>query len=252
MLKKGKRTDESSIYSLLHQSMPPPSILSLSPGAPPSSSFTVSPSCTRRSLLIMSLFMAMMLVASTFDGFSTLIKMKNLAFSPRVSQGRPPWLGVGESRIEGKNNHVRVVIRVHHLQEEATRSLIWAMRGQEQPREKDKAENSTGPFTVDFALVATEEEGLSVVLRIAEGKHCSFPLSLGISHQSLCGNNFFCLICRLLVGPALAPRCFCGRHHRLFLRTGRRPFRTLSLQRAGSGTLSRRGRRRLYTDALSI
>lgn len=75
----------------------------------------------------------------------------------------PPWLGAGRPPAAPRKRHVRVVIRVHHLQEEATRSLIWALRGQTQPKaEKDR-------FSVDFALVATERKGLPVVRRIARG-----------------------------------------------------------------------------------
>lgn len=76
----------------------------------------------------------------------------------------PPWLGAGRPpRGPARKRHVRVVIRVHHLQEEATRSLIWALRGQTQPgAEKER-------FSVDFALVATERKGLPVVRRIARG-----------------------------------------------------------------------------------
>jgi hypothetical protein len=75
----------------------------------------------------------------------------------------PPWLGAGRPPSRPGKRHVRVVIRVHHLQEAATRSLIWALRGQEQPAaEKER-------FTVDFALVATERKGLPVVRRIARG-----------------------------------------------------------------------------------
>lgn len=56
---------------------------------------------------------------------------------------------------------MRVVIRVHHLQEAATRSLTWALRGEQQPpADKDR-------FTVDFALVATERRGLPILHRIA-------------------------------------------------------------------------------------
>ncbi|EWM29236.1 hypothetical protein Naga_100119g17 [Nannochloropsis gaditana] len=77
------------------------------------------------------------------------------------------WLGVGRPPHRVGEYHVRVIIRVHHLQEAATHSLIWAMRAQPQAAQ---SQPGSPEFTVDFALVATEEQGLPVVHRIAEAE----------------------------------------------------------------------------------
>ncbi len=75
------------------------------------------------------------------------------------------WLGVGQPPRNVGEKHVRIIIRVHHLQEAATRSLIWALRAMP---EAAKSTPGAPNFTVDFALVATESKGLPVVHRIAQ------------------------------------------------------------------------------------
>ena len=84
---------------------------------------------------------------------------------PTPPPGPPSWLGTGLPPRELKESHVRIIIRVHHLQEAATRSLIWAMRAQP---EAAKSQAGAPKFTIDFALVATEAQGLPVVQRIAQ------------------------------------------------------------------------------------
>ena len=99
-----------------------------------------------------------------------------------------PWVGAGTRPAVVEQNHVRVVIRVHHLQEESTKSLIWSMRAQAASCRRSppslpsgtKASttslppsNSTNhfpPFSVDVVLVPTEPEGIPIVDRIAKGK----------------------------------------------------------------------------------
>lgn len=88
--------------------------------------------------------------------------------SSRSIASTAPWLGVGQPPAKPGRKHVRVVIRVHHLQETATRSLIWAMRAQPEAVRGTTKEKKVNGFTVDFALVATEEQGLPVVNRIAQ------------------------------------------------------------------------------------
>ena len=65
------------------------------------------------------------------------------------------------------DSHVRIVIRVHHLQEAATRSLIWSMRAQAVATTRLFPDAPT--FTIDVVLVATEVSGIPVVHKIARG-----------------------------------------------------------------------------------
>lgn len=79
-----------------------------------------------------------------------------------------PWMGVGQPPPDIADKHVRVVVRVHHLHDAATRSLIWAMRAQAIAARY--ASPNAPTFTVDIVLVATEEVGVPVVHNIARGK----------------------------------------------------------------------------------
>ncbi|GAB5029626.1 Hypothetical protein NocV09_00102400 [Nannochloropsis oceanica] len=100
-------------------------------------------------------------IASSPTASSTASSTSNPTHPPSP----PPWLGVGLPPRDLQDTHVRIIIRVHHLQEAATRSLIWAMRAQP---EAAKFQAGAPKFTVDFALVATEAQGLPVVQRIAQ------------------------------------------------------------------------------------
>ncbi len=76
-------------------------------------------------------------------------------------------MGVGLPPPTIADKHVRVVIRVHHLKEAATRSLIWSMRAQAVAAARLFPDAPT--FTLDVVLVATEVSGIPVVHTIAEG-----------------------------------------------------------------------------------
>ena len=107
--------------------------------------------------------------SSSSSSSSNRRSSSQLPFSPASEPTPPPsppsWLGSGLPPRERNDAHVRVIIRVHHLQEAATRSLIWAMRAQP---EAAKSQAGAPKFTLDFALVATEAQGLPVVNRIAQ------------------------------------------------------------------------------------
>lgn len=92
---------------------------------------------------------------------------KSLFFSVNEKEDFFPWVGAGRPPPYIAQKHVRIVVRVHHMQDQATRSLIWSMRAQAiaaQHTSPDAAD-----FTVDIALVATEEVGIPVVHKIARG-----------------------------------------------------------------------------------
>ena len=96
----------------------------------------------------------------------------------------PAWMGVGRPPPSIGEKHVRVVVRVHHLQSMATRSLIWSMRSQV---EAAKYAPDASNFTVDVVLVATEEVGVPIVHQIAQGMkqaHSMILFALG-AHASL-------------------------------------------------------------------
>ena len=91
----------------------------------------------------------------------------------------PAWMGVGLPPPRIGEKHVRVVVRVHHLQNMATRSLIWSMRSQVEAAKYALPDASN--FTVDVVLVATEEVGVPIVHKIAQGMtraHSIIPFAL--------------------------------------------------------------------------
>ena len=90
-----------------------------------------------------------------------------MSISKHESQKSSPWVGAGRPPPYTANKHVRVVVRVHHMQDAATRSLIWSMRAQASAAQHSSPDAPR--FTVDVALVATEDRGNPVVHQIAQG-----------------------------------------------------------------------------------
>lgn len=104
---------------------------------------------------------------TNLKGKEKLIRFPNLLLSGKEKEESFPWAGVGLPPPALANDHVRVVVRVHHLQDAATRSLIWSMRAQ--ATAVTHPSSDTPNFTVDVVLVATEEQGIPVVHKIARG-----------------------------------------------------------------------------------
>ena len=98
----------------------------------------------------------------------------------------PAWMGVGLPPPIIGEKHVRIIVRVHHLQAMATRSLIWSMRSQVEAA-KHALPNASN-FMVDIVLVATEEVGVPIVHKIAQGttnKHTQSLICVAVSCLTL-------------------------------------------------------------------
>ena len=135
-------------------------------------------------LAFASLRLIFLSVADIFHinpAFKSSLPSKEASSQGQQQRLSRPWVGAGTCPAVLEQNHVRVVIRVHHLQEESTKSLIWSMRAQAASCRRSppslpsgtEGSNSTThfpPFSVDVVLVPTEVEGIPIVDRIAKGE----------------------------------------------------------------------------------
>lgn len=135
------------------------------------------------SVLWVMLFLLMLHAVVWMDLLTTdffLSPLGHLCHDSKAKNKSLPWVGIRQPPLERADLHVRVVVRVHPLQDAAVRSVIWAMRAQ-----AAAGHSSTNGlrFTVDIALVATEELAVPVVQNIARGKENIYTSTYGASYN---------------------------------------------------------------------